>query len=189
MKTLIISLKLLFFMTILTGIVYPIFVFIIAKTVFPQKSEGSFIEVNGKIIGSELIAQKFESRKYFQSRPSGVNYQPMPSGGSNLGPTSQILKTRIDSLRQAYIIWNELPENTEIPSDAVFSSASGIDPHISVENAMLQVNIISKERGFDLIKQKQLIEIIEKNVESPQFGLIGEERINVLILNSELDKL
>ena len=189
MKTLIISLKLLFFMTILTGIVYPIFVFIIARTVFPQKSEGSFIEVNGKIIGSGLIAQKFESGKYFQSRPSAVNYQPMPSGGSNLGPTSRTLRNKTDSIRQAYINFNGLNKNSIVPMDAIFASASGIDPHISVENAMLQISRITKERGFDLIKQKQVIEIIEKNIERPQFGLLGEERINVLILNLELDKL
>lgn len=189
MKTLIISLKLLVFMTLLTGIVYPMFIYLIAQTIFPEKSTGSLVKVNEQVIGSELFGQKFESKKYFQSRPSAVDYQPMPSGGSNLAPTSQTLKARIDSLRQAYLVWNELPENTEVPSDAVFSSGSGIDPHISTQNAMLQVNRIVKERDFDTIKHDKLLELIKKNTEEPQFGILGEERINVLILNVELDKL
>lgn len=189
MKTLIISLKLLVFMTLLTGIVYPVFIYLIAQTIFPEKSAGSLVKVNEKVIGSELFGQKFESKKYFQSRPSAVDYQPMPSGGSNLGPTSQTLKSRIDSSRQAFVLWNELPENTEVPPDAVFSSGSGIDPHISPVNALLQCGRISKERNFDANKKKQLSDLISKLTENPQFGFLGEPRINVLYLNLELDKL
>ncbi|MGV8019194.1 MAG: potassium-transporting ATPase subunit KdpC [Ignavibacteria bacterium] len=189
MKTLIISLKLLVFMTLLTGIVYPVFIYLFAKTIFPEKSAGSFVKINEKIIGSELFGQKFESKKYFQSRPSAVDYQPMPSGGSNLASTSQTLKARIDSLREAYIVWNELPEKTEVPPDAVFSSGSGIDPHISPVNALLQSERISKERNFDANKKKQLNELINRLTEYPQYGFLGESRINVLTLNIELDKL
>lgn len=189
MKTLIISLKLLVFMTLLLGIVYPMFIYLITQIIFPVKSNGSLVKANEKVIGSELFGQKFESKKYFQSRPSAVDYQPKPSGGSNLAPTSKTLKVRIDSLRQAYIVCNELPENTEVPSDAIFSSGSGIDPHICPQNAMLQINRIVKERCFDSIKQHKLIDLIKKNTEEPQFGIFGEERINVLILNVELDKL
>ncbi|HEY5123103.1 MAG TPA: potassium-transporting ATPase subunit KdpC [Ignavibacteria bacterium] len=189
MKTIITALKLLLFMTLLTGIIYPLFIYLIAKTVFPQKSEGSFVKVNEKIIGSELFGQKFTANKYFQSRPSAVDYQPMPSGGSNLAPTSQTLKNTVDSLRKAYIIFNELPENTDVPPDAVFASGSGIDPHISPVNALLQSDRVSKERNFDINKKKQLIELINKLTEKPQFGFLGEPRINVLNLNLELDKL
>ena len=176
-------------MTILTGIVYPVFVYLIAKTIFPEKSTGSFVKINEKIIGSELMGQNFESKKYFKSRPSAVDYQPMPSGGSNLAPTSQILKARIDSLRDAYIVWNELPENTDVPPDAVFSSGSGIDPHISPINALLQSERISKERNFDVNKRKQLIDLINRLTENPQYGFLGEPRINVLKINIDLDKL
>jgi K+-transporting ATPase ATPase C chain len=189
MKTTITALKLLLFMTLLTGIVYPVFIYLIAKTVFPQKSEGSFVKVNDKIFGSELFGQKFESKKYFQSRPSTVDYQPMPSGASNLAPTSQSLKSKVDSLRQAYIVLNEVPENTEVPPDAVFASGSGIDPHISLMSAMLQSGRISKERGFDINKNKLLLELISRLTEGPQFGFLGEPKINVLNLNIELDKL
>jgi len=176
-------------MTLLTGIVYPVFIYLIANTIFPEKSTGSLVKINEKIIGSELIGQKFESKKYFKSRPSAVDYQPMPSGGSNLAPTSQILKARIDSLRDAYIVWNELPEKTDVPPDAVFSSGSGIDPHISPINALLQSERISKERNFDVNKRKQLIDLINRLTENPQYGFLGEPRINVLKINIDLDKL
>jgi potassium-transporting ATPase KdpC subunit len=176
-------------MTVLTGIVYPIFIFGIGKIAFPEKSSGSFIEVNGNIIGSKLIAQKFDSSIYFQSRPSAIGYQPMPSGASNLGPTSNKLKENSDSLKNAFIIKNLLPENTNVPTDAVFSSGSGIDPHISPVNALLQSERISKERNFDANKKKQLTELINKLTEKPQFGFLGETRINVLFLNIQLDKL
>jgi len=189
MKTIITSIKLLLFLTVLTGIIYPLFIYLIAVTFFLEKSEGSFVIVNEKIIGSELFGQKFTSKKYFHSRPSEIDYQPIPSGGSNLSPTSKKLKSKIDSLRIDFIIFNELPVNTDIPTDAVFSSASGIDPHISPANALLQSNRIVKERNFDANKKKQLIELINKLTEKPQYGFLGETRINVLILNIELDKL
>ena len=189
MKTIITAFKLVLFMTLLTGIIYPVFIYLVAKTVFPQKSEGSFVKVNDKIIGSELLGQKFESKKYFQSRPSAINYQPMPSGASNLAPTSQSLKSNVDSLRKAYILLNGLPENTEVPPDAVFASGSGIDPHISPANALLQATRISKERNFDETKKNQLFDLINTYTEKPQFGFLGDSRINVFNLNIELDKL
>jgi potassium-transporting ATPase KdpC subunit len=189
MKIIIISIKFLLLMTLITGIVYPLLIFGIAKITFPQKSSGSFKGVKGNNAGSELIAQKFDSSIYFQPRPSAIDYQPMPSGGSNLGPTSQKLKEISDSLRKSYIIKNLLPENTIVPPDAIFSSGSGVDPHISPENAILQANRIIKERNYDTNKKKLLLDLIDKYTEKPQFGFLGESRINVLDLNIELDKL
>jgi len=188
-KIIITSIKFLLLMTIVTGIIYPFFIFGIAKIFFPVKSNGSLIEVNQIIIGSELIAQKFDSSTYFQSRPSAIDYQPMPSGASNFGPTSRKLKDISDSLRKAYLKKNMLSENTKIPSDAIFSSGSGIDPHISPMNAFLQSGRISNERNYDTNKKKQLTELINRLTEKPQFGFLGEPRINVLKLNLELDKL
>ena len=176
-------------MTLLTGLIYPLFIFGIAKIAFPDKSAGSFIEIKGNIIGSNLIAQKFDSSIYFQPRPSSIDYQPMPSGASNYGPTSQMLKNISDSLRKAYVKKNMLPDNTNVPLDAIFSSGSGIDPHISPENANLQAGRIIIERKFDFNKKKQLLDLIYKLTENPQFGFLGEPRINVLVLNIELDKL
>jgi len=189
MKTIIISLKLLVFMTILTGLIYPFLIFGIAKITFPQISAGGFVTQDGNVRGSELIAQKFESEKYFQPRPSAVDYQTLPSGASNLGPTSLKLKQTVDSLRIAYRIKNGLPENTVIPPDAIFSSGSGLDPDISVENAMLQSERVARARNFGNEKIQKLNELISKNTQNPFLGFIGEKRINVLLLNLEIDKL
>jgi potassium-transporting ATPase KdpC subunit len=189
MKLLFISIKYLLLMTLVTGLLYPLFIFGIAKIFFPNKSQGSLIEFNGNKIGSELIAQKFDSSIYFQPRPSAIDYQPVPSGASNLGPTSQKLKDISDSLRKAFIINNFLPENIFVPGDAIFSSGSGIDPHISPDNALMQIDRIVKARKFDENKRKKLAFLIQNLSENPQFGFLGESRINVLILNMELDKL
>ena len=189
MKILIISLKFLLLMTILTGIAYPVFVFGIAKIFFNDKSRGSLIEINGNKIGSELIAQKFDSSIYFQPRPSSIDFLPMPSGASNCGPTSKKLRDFSDSMRTAYIRKNNLPENTNVPVDAVFASASGIDPHISPENANLQFERVCKARNFDNVKKEKLRELINMMEEKPQFNVLGEPRINVFVLNLEMNKL
>ena len=189
MNLIIKSIKLLLFMTILLGLIYPVFIFLIAKITYPDKSAGSFIQTGGNIIGSELIAQKFDSSIYFQPRPSAIDYQPMPSGASNLGPTSLQLKNISDSLRLAYLQKNNLPENTKVPTDAIFASGSGIDPHISYLNAIMQSNRVAASRNFNDSKKKQLNDLIIKLTENPQFGFLGEQRINVLLLNIELDKL
>ncbi len=189
MKTFIISIKAIVIFTIITGVLYPLFVYAFGKIVFPNQTNGSLIIKDGKVIGSELIGQTFDSTIYFHSRPSAISYQPMPSSGSNLGPTSSLLKQRVDSLRQAYIEYNGLPKNTDVPPDAIFASGSGIDPHISVENANFQIDRIAKARGFDESIKNNLIELVKKNTEQPQLGFLGEVRINVVKLNIELDKL
>ncbi|MDD5361463.1 MAG: potassium-transporting ATPase subunit KdpC [Ignavibacteria bacterium] len=189
MKTIITTIKVLLIMTVLTGIIYPLIIFGAGSVFFPSKANGSLIEANGNTAGSELIAQKFESEKYFQPRPSAVDFQPLPSGASNLGPTSGKLKAISDSLRLAYILKNNLSEDAKVPSDAVYSSGSGLDPHISYENAVLQSERISKARNFNEEKKQQLRKLIDRTLENPQFGFLGEPRINVLNLNIELDKL
>ena len=189
MKTFIISLKVFLILTIITGVIYPLSITLIGNIAFPDRSKGSLIVKDGKIIGSELIGQKFDSTIYFHSRPSAIDYQPMPSGGSNLGPTSLTLQHRMDSLANAYIEYNGLQKNTAVPPDAITASGSGIDPHISFENAILQMNRISKARGFDETKKNKLTELVKKTTEDPQLGFLGDTRVNVLKLNLELDKL
>lgn len=189
MKTIYITIKYLILMTLLTGLFYPLFIFGIAKIFFPNKSQGSIIEKNGNKIGSLLIGQKFESPAYFHPRPSAIDYQPMPSGASNLGPTSLMLKNVSDSLKKSFIRNNFLPDNTPIPSDVIFASGSGIDPHISPENAFLQFERICKYRNFDNKKKTLFSKVLYRIIETPQYGFLGEPRINVLILNMELDKL
>jgi len=189
MKTFIISIKAIIFFTILTGIIYPLFIFGIGKIFFSSQINGSLITKNSKVIGSELIGQKFDSTIYFHSRPSFVNYEPTPSSGSNLGPTSSVLKHIVDSLRKSYVDYNGLAANADVPPDAIFSSASGIDPHISYENASLQIDRIMKARGFNSDKKNKLTELVKNMIENPKYGFLGEPVINVVKLNIELDKL
>lgn len=189
MKTIIISIKYLFLMMILTGLLYPLLMFGFGKIFFPEKTSGNIIYQNGISIGSELIGQYFSSKKYFHPRPSAVDYQTLPSSGSNLAPTSAVLKSKFDSLKTSYIIENGLSNDIKIPEDALFTSASGLDPHISFENAILQIDRITKERNFSNDKKIMLTMLINDLTENPQFGFLGEKRINVLKLNLELDKL
>jgi potassium-transporting ATPase KdpC subunit len=190
MKTnLIISLKLLFYFTIITGVLYPILMTILSHAVFPFQSRGSVIESSGNIIGSVLLGQSFDSVIYFKPRPSAVAYNPIPSGATNWGPTSDTLKKTIEARRKGYIKTNMLSEETHVPEDAIFASASGVDPHISIENAVLQSNRVALARNFDEGKRAKLRELINRLIEKPQFGILGEERINVLKLNIELDKM
>lgn len=189
MKTLVSALKIFLILTVLTGIIYPLVVTGIAQLIFPAKANGSLIIRDNKIIGSELIGQQFDSAIYFTSRPSAVSYNPLPSGGSNYGITSQKLKQQVTDRKQKFIKFNGLESNTEIPAEMLFASASGLDPHISVQAALLQVDRIVKARNFDDVQKQKLLEIVHENTETPQFLCLGPERINVLKLNLDLDNI
>jgi K+-transporting ATPase ATPase C chain len=188
-KQTIIALKFLLTMTILTGIIYPVLMTGMAQLVFPFHANGSLIKKNGKIIGSELIGQKFDSSAYFWSRPSAVDYNPIPSGASNLGPASSKLKKQVSERRAVFAIKNSITDTTSIPKEMLFASASGLDPHISPQAALMQVERVTKTRNFNTSQKQQLIDLINKGVEKPQFGVFGEERINVLKLNIDLDEI
>jgi K+-transporting ATPase ATPase C chain len=187
MKTLTTSLKIFLFFTVLTGIIYPLLVTGIAQLAFPAKANGSLIVRNEKVIGSELLGQSFDSTAYFSSRPSAIAYQTMPSGGSNLGLTSIKLKVQVEARKKQFLTFNDLGNNTFVPSEMLFASASGLDPHISPEAAMLQVNRIAGVRHLNAVQKQQLIQLIEKQTEKPQFFCLGESRVNVLLLNLSLD--
>ena len=189
MKTLIISLKIFLFFTVLTGIIYPLLVTGIAQVVFPAKANGSLIIKDNKTIGSELIGQQFDSTIYFTSRPSAISYNPLPSGGSNYGLTNSKLKELVNQRKQQFIAFNNLDSNAVIPSEMLFASASGLDPHISVKAALLQVNRIAKARNFNTTQKQQLLQCIKQHTEAPQLLVLGEERVNVLVLNLELKNL
>jgi potassium-transporting ATPase KdpC subunit len=189
MKTVITSLKIFLFFTILTGIIYPLLVTGITQTLFPGKANGSLIIKDDKVIGSKLVGQQFDSVIYFTSRPSAVSYNPLPSGGSNLGLTSAKLKNLVDERRASFIYLNLLDSLAIVPPEMLFASASGLDPHISPEGALMQAERIAKSRNFDKTQTQNLIQLIINHIESPQFSILGEERVNVLILNLELNKL
>jgi K+-transporting ATPase ATPase C chain len=175
--------------TVLTGIIYPLVVTGIAQAIFPAKANGSLIVQDERIIGSELIGQQFNSAIYFTSRPSAVLYNPLPSGGSNYGITSKMLKQQVAERKQKFIEFNGLDINTEIPSEMLFASASGLDPHISLQAALLQVDRIAKARNFEDVQKQKLLDLVKENTETPQFLCLGQERINVLKLNLDLDNI
>lgn len=175
-------------MTVLTGIIYPLFVTIIGQTIFANRANGSMIIVDDKAVGSELIGQKFVSNKYFNSRPSAIDYNPMPSGGSNLSVTSKELQLRAKKNTAAFDSINQLPTSHVVPSEMIYASGSGLDPHISVAGALLQVPRICKARQLSVTANKQIENLIARTAEGRQLGFLGEERVNVLKLNLELDK-
>ena len=189
MKTLFISLKIFLFFTILTGVAYPLLVTGVARVLFPFTSAGSIIYRDGKPIGSELIGQAFDSPVYFSSRPSAVGYKPLPSGGSNLGLTSRKLKIFVDSCKSRFLEFNHLLPGVNIPSEMLFSSASGLDPHISPEGALLQAGRVAAARHFNELQKQRLVEIIRELTQDPEFLCLGKKRINVLLLNLATDKI
>jgi potassium-transporting ATPase KdpC subunit len=188
-KTIIISIKIFLFFTVLTGVVYPLLVTGIAQAVFSEKANGSLIVKDNKIIGSELIGQQFDTNKYFTSRPSAISYNPLPSGGSNYGLTSLKLKNLVAERKKQFIVFNQLDSLTAVPSEMLFASASGLDPHISQKAALLQVDRIARARNFNTLQKQNLVQSVKNLTETPQFLILGEARVNVLILNLELDKI
>lgn len=169
--------------------IYPLVVFGIAQTLFPARANGSLIvDANGVVRGSRLIGQSFAGDKYFHSRPSaaGDGYDAANSGGSNLGPTSAKLAALIRQRIAVYRAENHLATNEPVPADAVTSSASGLDPHISPRNAELQASRVAKARNLPL---EQVLALVHANTDPAGFGILGEPGVNVLTLNLALDPL
>src|SRR6516162_2812430 len=184
-------------LTVITGLVYPLAMTGIAQLLFPHQAQGSLIERNGTVVGSELVGQVFESDKYFHGRPSATTapdpndstktvpapYNAANSGGSNLGPSNKALIDRVqgdmDKLKQQN-------PSTPIPADLVTTSASGLDPHISPEAALFQVPRIAKARN---LPEDRIRQLVTDHTEERFLGLLGEPRVNVLLLNLALDQL
>jgi K+-transporting ATPase ATPase C chain len=166
---------------------YPLVVLGFSQVFFRDKANGSLIvDQSGAVRGSKLLAQGFGDPKYFHPRPSaaGNGYDAANSGGSNLGPTSQKLKDTIKDRIAAYRSENGLNENQPVPADAVTASGSGLDPHISLQNAALQVPRVAKTRGLN---EEKIRELVRKFTDGPDLGFLGDPGVNVLQLNLALD--
>jgi K+-transporting ATPase ATPase C chain len=166
---------------------YPLVVFGISQALFHDKANGSLIvDADGTVRGSRLLGQQFAADKYFHPRPSaaGNGYDAANSSGSNLGPTSQKLNDSIAQNVASYRDQNGLGTNVEVPADAVTASGSGLDPHISVHNAELQVARVAKARGMDADKIRTLV---KQNTDAASLGMLGDSGVNVLQLNLALD--
>jgi K+-transporting ATPase ATPase C chain len=188
-KQIIISVRLFLIFTVVTGIIYPLIITGISKIFFHEEAEGSLVKENDIIIGSGLIGQEFDSIAYFWSRPSAMSYQPLPSGGSNYSWSDQRLKALVAERKKAFIRGNMLNDTTSIPVEMLFASASGLDPHISSRATFLQAERVARARNFNDDQKQKLAGLIVKMTEKPQFSIFGEERINVFLLNLELDKI
>ena len=188
MKTMVIALRTTIVTLFLTGLFYPFAMTGLAQVLFPWRANGSLVtDEKGQVIGSELIAQGFANPAYFQPRPSAAGekgYDATSSSGSNLGPTSKKLQDRInDDLKR---LKSENPEATgSVPAETVTASASGLDPHLSPEAMVWQVPRVAKARGISAERVKT---VVDSNVEGRTFGILGEPRVNVLLVNLALDR-
>jgi len=193
MKTLLLDLKTSIIATIVLAVIcsglYPLVIWALGQVIFPYQANGSLIEAkDGTIVGSALLAQGFSGEKYFHPRPSaaGTGYDPTASGGSSLGQTSQKLIDQIKQNVESYRKDNGLSDNVLVPADAVTNSGSGLDPHISLENAQLQAPRVAKARNIDIAVVKKAMQAA---TEYSFLRIGGEPGVNVLKLNLALDNL
>jgi K+-transporting ATPase ATPase C chain len=174
------------FLTLLTGVAYPLAVTGIAQVVFPHRADGSLVERNGIVVGSRLVGQRFTGRRWFHPRPSaaGDGYDAMASSASNLGPTNATLLADVRRRAAAYRRENGLPAGAPVPQDAVTSSGSGLDPQISVANARAQAARVARARDLPL---PDVLALVAKHTDGRSLGFLGEPGVNVLELNLALD--
>jgi K+-transporting ATPase ATPase C chain len=173
---------------VITGLLYPGLVTAVAQVLFPHQANGSLVAVNGRVVGSALIGQSFAGARYFHPRPSaaGSGYDDTLSAGTNLGPTSAKLADTLIAQAVDSAVRLDGAVKGRIPSDLVTSSGSGLDPHISPASAALQVGRVARERALDAALVWRLV---ASHTEARQFGVLGERRVNVLLLNLALDSL
>lgn len=176
MKNFTIAFRLFLVMTLLTGVAYPLLITGIAHTLWPKKAGGSLVIQDGEVKGSLLIAQKFESSGYFWPRPSATDYNAAASGGSNKGPSSADLKKIHDE-----------GKSLGLPDEMIFTSGSGLDPHVSLQTVQIRMDKVASARGLNDAQREELQKLIEQHVENRDLGFLGKTRVNVLKLNLAMD--
>ena len=190
MKNLIAELRASIAATLLLAVmccgIYPVVVWAVGQGLFSSEANGSLVRVDGKVAGSSLLAQGFTAPNYFHPRPSaaGQGYDAAGSSGTNLGPVSKKLIENVNQRVADYRTENSLPLGSMVPADAVTSSASGLDPHVSVRNAALQANRVAAARGMT---KEDVLKKVRAHTEGRTLGIFGEPRVNVLLLNLDLD--
>lgn len=189
MKTCSIAIRAMVFFVVLTGLAYPLFVTALAQLFFSDKANGSLVYVNHKVAGSKLIGQQFDSLIYFQSRPSASKYDGMASGGSNLAVTSADLREIVNQRMHAFAQANHCTGTLREIPEMFFASGSGLDPHISLNAALLQVERVSTSRKFTAQQTHKLIELVIAMAQKPMLPFMGNQTINVLLLNIQTDRL
>jgi potassium-transporting ATPase KdpC subunit len=195
MKLILQSIRQLLLWTVVTGVLYPLVMTVGLQALFPRQAAGSLVVRDGKVVGSAFIAQQFSGPTYFWPRPSAGNSSPfagapnayatVPSGASNLGPTSASLQSNVQGFAKALRDAHKLPADAPVPADLITTSASGLDPEISPEAARFQVARVAGARGMPA---DQVGALVEKFVQPRQWGFLGEARVNVLLLNLALDE-
>jgi len=175
-------------MSLLTGIAYPYIITGLSQIEFKRQAQGSLVVSNDRILGSSLIGQQFSGPAYFHGRPSALEkaYDASNSGGSNSGPSNAKFLKEVESRVEKVRKENGLPPESPVPADLVLASGSGLDPHISAGAAMLQVKRVAKARHMS---ESEARSVVENHLEGPQFGFLGDDRVNVLLLNLALDEL
>jgi len=187
------ALRMLAVLTLLTGVLYPLGITLLAQIAFPDQANGSLIAVDGAIVGSALIGQQTDDPRYFWARPSAVNYMqgsvsdaPTAGGATNISSASARLEAQVLERAAAFRAMNGLPDSVAVPAEMLFASGSGLDPHISPQAALLQAERVAAARGLD---PAAVIALVETHVEQPLLGFLGQSRVNVLQLNLALNQL
>lgn len=180
------ALVMLAILTLITGVIYPLTVTGIGQLLFPAQANGSLVGDETQPIGSALLGQVNGDPRYFWPRPSATEYGTLPSGGSNLAPTSAALAELVTQRAADFRAAHGLSAGDPVPVEMLFASGSGLDPHVSPDAARLQAGRVAAARGLDAAR---VVALVEEHVEGPQLGLLGEPRVNVLLLNLALDEL
>lgn len=183
------SIRMLLLFSVLTGVIYPLAMTGIGQLLFRERANGGIVYVNGVIRGGDIIGQKFSSPRYFWGRPSAIDYHAECSGATNFSPTHAELKKSVLARQEAFGKTHNMSAYKDIPADMLLCSASGLDPHISPLAAQLQIERIVQARSLSPQQKQQLLQILQAHIIQPDWGFLGESRVNVLQINLALDRL